>query len=519
MLPLRTRVNRIKDGAILILVCLICIFSASSAFSQTNLPNPIRLGIRTAAFPIGHVLVPEDYDVATNRIIKPGEYDGFCNLLKQKLESYLNLKGIHPNITVVPVNIENQYRGKGYPRFDGLVTNKIDIECGPNSLSSLKLLDTKGKPIEDKVDYAPVSFYRTGIKLLLKEDEAKKLDNQNEIELENRLRALKIGVIQRTTTLQQFESDKGRRFYPNYIPFDAKDERGDARDSALDALELPASDQNSIQAFASDAVILRTLLKEGVEDNLPYRKYRKPYELRGYTLFPRKPGDYLFGETENYIIAIQRKPGGYSADKLKKLITDVLKQKKWVVNAQKEIENYEFGTISLFERWKGFLPYLLYSCIAAVIVFFIVVFIKRKKEKNKDMVSPQPPSSSSGQSNYKFGSVQNLQINERGSSGTQNNNNLQPEIWETLNDFKQIVADLQQKYPRASEQQATTIIDAEFEEIRHNQPQRGQNLLSLKRLWNGVKKGSLKVGEHFAEETPWGKAAIGFLEGVTDDIT
>jgi len=42
-------------------------------------------------------------------------------------------------------------------------------------------------------------------------------------------------------------------------------------------------------------------------------------------------------------------------------------------------------------------------------------------------------------------------------------------------------------------------------------------LLSLTQLWNGLKKGALKAGEHFTEEMPWGKAAIGFLEGVMDD--
>ncbi|PSB27235.1 hypothetical protein [Stenomitos frigidus] len=61
-------------------------------------------------------------------------------------------------------------------------------------------------------------------------------------------------------------------------------------------------------------------------------------------------------------------------------------------------------------------------------------------------------------------------------------------------------------------------MDVEFQEIKRLQPQRWQNLLSLKRQWNGVKKGLLKVGEHFAEETPWGKGVIGYLEGVTEKL-
>jgi hypothetical protein len=45
-----------------------------------------------------------------------------------------------------------------------------------------------------------------------------------------------------------------------------------------------------------------------------------------------------------------------------------------------------------------------------------------------------------------------------------------------------------------------------------------QNFMNLKRLWNGGKKAGLKVGEHFAESNVWGKGAIAFLEGVSEDV-
>jgi hypothetical protein len=47
---------------------------------------------------------------------------------------------------------------------------------------------------------------------------------------------------------------------------------------------------------------------------------------------------------------------------------------------------------------------------------------------------------------------------------------------------------------------------------------RWQNFLTLKCLWNGGKKAVIKVSEHFTEENVWGKAAIAFLEGITEDI-
>lgn len=88
-----------------------------------------------------------------------------------------------------------------------------------------------------------------------------------------------------------------------------------------------------------------------------------------------------------------------------------------------------------------------------------------------------------------------------------------------LNDYKTFFNDLQQKYPtQIPESALQPIIDAEFQEIQKIQPQRWQNFLNLKRLWNGGKKATFKVGEHFTEENLWGKAALAFLEGISDNL-
>jgi hypothetical protein len=87
-----------------------------------------------------------------------------------------------------------------------------------------------------------------------------------------------------------------------------------------------------------------------------------------------------------------------------------------------------------------------------------------------------------------------------------------------LNDYKTFFNELQQKYPpQIPEPALLPIIDAEFQEIQKTQPQRWQNFLSLKRLWNGGKKATFKIGEHFTEENVWGKAAIAFLEGIMEE--
>jgi Tol biopolymer transport system component len=87
-----------------------------------------------------------------------------------------------------------------------------------------------------------------------------------------------------------------------------------------------------------------------------------------------------------------------------------------------------------------------------------------------------------------------------------------------VNPLERAISDLQQKYPvQTPEAALPTIINAEFQELEKTQPQRRQNFLSLKRLWNGSKKATLKIGEHFTKENLWGKAAIAFLEGISED--
>jgi hypothetical protein len=82
-----------------------------------------------------------------------------------------------------------------------------------------------------------------------------------------------------------------------------------------------------------------------------------------------------------------------------------------------------------------------------------------------------------------------------------------------------IIRALEQKYTFIQdEQQALKIIDTEFTEIKAKQLPQWQDLLNVKRLYNGGKKAALKVGEHFAEQNPWGKGLIAFLEGVSEDV-
>lgn len=106
---------------------------------------------------------------------------------------------------------------------------------------------------------------------------------------------------------------------------------------------------------------------------------------------------------------------------------------------------------------------------------------------------------------------------ERDYIDTQNNYTISPEDQAALNDLKQVIQDLQAKYPTTEPVQQSAIIEAEFREIKQKQPWKWKNLLNAKRLLNGSKTALTKAGEHLFEENLWGKAAIGFLEGVTED--
>jgi CheY-specific phosphatase CheX len=90
-------------------------------------------------------------------------------------------------------------------------------------------------------------------------------------------------------------------------------------------------------------------------------------------------------------------------------------------------------------------------------------------------------------------------------------------LTQSLAEIQQILNDLQQKHSQAADSEISTIIEAEFREIKQKQPWQWQNLLNLKRLWKGSKASALKVGEHFTEENIWGKAFLGFLEGVSEE--
>lgn len=102
---------------------------------------------------------------------------------------------------------------------------------------------------------------------------------------------------------------------------------------------------------------------------------------------------------------------------------------------------------------------------------------------------------------------------------TQTNHQTSEQNFDVLfSDFNQFLADLQAKHPTLNDEvDVVQIIEEEAKLIKAKDQKRWQKFLDLKRLWNGGKKATFKVGEHFTEQNPWGKGAIAFLEGVSED--
>ena len=203
-------------GIISALVCLACIFTAVPAVSQTQLPNPIKLGVRTSAFHLGN-------NVSIDKA------DGFCGTFGQQLKKELENNGKRIKIEYHP--IVNQHQKPKFPRYNGLLTDKINIECGPNS--------TISNAVGVKFSHP---FHTTGVRLLLRKELADNLKSNPK-----NTNSIKIGVIRGTITLNLLQ---GRY---NTVPYESGDE-------ALDAL-----DKNQVQAFASDTLIVWTLLEKGID--------------------------------------------------------------------------------------------------------------------------------------------------------------------------------------------------------------------------------------------------------------
>ena len=96
-----------------------------------------------------------------------------------------------------------------------------------------------------------------------------------------------------------------------------------------------------------------------------------------------------------------------------------------------------------------------------------------------------------------------------------------PAFTDALTEIVQILTTLQQKYPTATEAEAEEIIEAEFTEIKTQQPKKWETfrrqLLNPERWFNGGKAALSETTKHYLENNVFSKAGIAFLEGFSAD--
>ncbi|MEA5574243.1 hypothetical protein, partial [Calothrix sp. UHCC 0171] len=241
-------------------------------------------------------------------------------------------------------------------RYEGLQNGTVGIECGPNSRESETLFDVNGQEFKETIAFSTRHFHTTGTRLLLRKKDVRnlKLENLKGLQLEKELEKLHIVVAENTTTYDKLRRLKND-YYKNVIPV-ARTYDVNARDRALNALDKKTmEDGTKVDAFASDAVIIQSLLKEGVKEegnsnNKPYyQQARKAYEGQEFVAFPYQ--DYLsYLSPEQYVIAIRQEDKQKYLGIIDSVLSELDNPYSKLAEASKTIDKFEKGDTPNFDQ-------------------------------------------------------------------------------------------------------------------------------------------------------------------------
>lgn len=272
----------------ILIVVIVSLVNCNVLLAQKNLDSDIikdlmdgnkktlNIGFRSQSYPISYV----NSDDAS-------KYTGFCNIfsdelfeklkndLKIELKKENNLSNSQINtkidsLKLVKSEAKNFSQGRYRKRFDGVITKKLDIECGANSINYRS----------NEIEFSD-PFLQSGISLLTKKENIEKIALD-----EVRLGGLKIGIVDNTTTLDWLEGDKG---YRNRIIYQSRPE-------AVDHLK-----NGTIDAYISDYIILKGIFERDKDLKDKYEVYPKYFRDQDYGIVIKK-GQYKLKEIINITI-------------------------------------------------------------------------------------------------------------------------------------------------------------------------------------------------------------------------
>ena len=286
---------------------LLIIFATTFAYSQNQLPGVIRIGVRTAADSIGNVYI----EAGKKR------FGGYCKFFGQELEHEFQNRDL--SIKVSYTDILNEYKGRKYPRYDGLKlknsssgkSSRIDIECGPNSRPVNELDWNNWKHV-----LFSETFHKVNIKLLLREKLFNELTNTPSDQLKQKLKSIKIGVSKNSVTIGKLINASY-----DYLGFETKE-------GAIEALQ-----KGDVDAYANDSPMLETLIN-------------RDFNKKGYLIFP-KYGTLPDLQQDEYVIAIS-KDTDFSGQLLS-IVNDVIKHPQ-LTDYAKQLEKNDSGNKHLSQK-------------------------------------------------------------------------------------------------------------------------------------------------------------------------
>ncbi len=349
MISSRNRGRKFRIVAFFTLSFLLFVIYTTKTISQVAASNTTRIGIRKAAYPV----------------------ENFCRVFGKTLAQISNSEAAFPAVT-------SQYTD----RFAGLRKDEIDIECGPNSRESGDIEYQPGKKLADEIAFSGEDFYTTGTKLLLKKSLAEDLTKLGQEAFTERLKSLSIVVVEDTTTFKKLNAQ--RYYYSKVFPLKPEGNL-DARTRALNALEEgKMGDSTLVEAFASDAIIVQTLLEKGVEEK---ENNKPPYKDKGFVVFPStsfpspsKGQSYLPNlSNEGYAIAVRRSESDKWIRNIDKVLENLKNKGSDLEKARDQIRQFEQGklpdTVKPDTVKPDTVPWsIIISLIAAITPIIVAVF-------------------------------------------------------------------------------------------------------------------------------------------------